>query len=256
MFALDTLEPAQKQCEQRLLLGQKRVAVCQIAEDGSLIEIVGEAASTSLEMKSRKRRAGDNGTTTAPLDGGEIDVFDNLPDVDFKKKKKSMKFADENLDPATAISKSLKFLCIRFSVLIGIHLLVIYPDLDNPNNEHVLMSSQPTHTAPQVSVFSDGLTVSNEKVFTFLIRAAYSLFLTYLCLPLLSLSSRDTEWRKQRMEFGRDTGTLKSSSTSQSDTRELDGVRFQEIFKHLVVTIYFPIPIEIVQGPCFTIVDP
>ena len=107
LFALDTLEPAHKQCEQRLLLGQKRVAVCQIAEDGSLIEIVGEAASTSLEMKSRKRRAGDNVTTTAPLDGGEMDVFDNLPDVDFKKKKKSMKFADENLDPATAISTCL-----------------------------------------------------------------------------------------------------------------------------------------------------
>ena len=41
---------------------------------------------------------------------------------------------------------------------------MVYPDIDNPDDEHVCIANQPTHTAPQVTVCADGLTVSNEKV--------------------------------------------------------------------------------------------
>lgn len=40
----------------------------------------------------------------------------------------------------------------------------IYPDIDNPNDMSVRMSREPTHTAPQVKLSSDGLTIFNEKV--------------------------------------------------------------------------------------------
>lgn len=121
---------------------------------------------------------------------------------------------------------------------------MIYPDLDNPKDEHVLMSSQPTHTAPQVSVFSDGLTVSNEKVY----------FAFVFWISLLSFD-RDTEWQKQLTGFGKGTGTLKWSSTNLLDTLELDGVKFQETYRLLADTTYFPTLTEIVLERCFTIVD-
>lgn len=91
--------------------------------------------------------------------GGEIDIFDRVEELDAhgKKKKRSLKFDEENIDPATAIS--------MFGQTALLFSLVIYPDIDNPTNEHVCMSDQPTHSAPQVTICSDGLTVSNEKVF-------------------------------------------------------------------------------------------
>jgi hypothetical protein len=40
---------------------------------------------------------------------------------------------------------------------------VLYPDVDNPRKP-VRISNQPWHTAPQIKVSGDGLTVSTEKV--------------------------------------------------------------------------------------------
>ena len=40
----------------------------------------------------------------------------------------------------------------------------IYPDIDNPKTE-VTMSRKPTHSAPQVKISDDGLTVQNDKVY-------------------------------------------------------------------------------------------
>ncbi|KAI8923827.1 hypothetical protein BC831DRAFT_513893 [Entophlyctis helioformis] len=49
---------------------------------------------------------------------------------------------EDDIDPATAI--------------------MIYPDVDNPRSR-VVISDEPTHTAPQVKVFDSGHSVSNEK---------------------------------------------------------------------------------------------
>jgi hypothetical protein len=42
-------------------------------------------------------------------------------------------------------------------------ILNIYPDIDNPIDGPVKMSIEATHSAPQVKISEDGLTVSNEK---------------------------------------------------------------------------------------------
>lgn len=41
--------------------------------------------------------------------------------------------------------------------------IVMYHDIDNNNYEFVTMSKQPTHTAPQVNVMTDGCTVTNTN---------------------------------------------------------------------------------------------
>ncbi|KAJ3322952.1 Set1/Ash2 histone methyltransferase complex subunit ASH2 [Boothiomyces sp. JEL0866] len=65
------------------------------------------------------------------------------PKQERKKKKTGFKLDDEFVNPATAI--------------------MIYPDIDNPVNEPVVISNVSTHTAPQLKVSADGLSVSNEK---------------------------------------------------------------------------------------------
>ncbi|KAJ3276318.1 Set1/Ash2 histone methyltransferase complex subunit ASH2 [Terramyces sp. JEL0728] len=65
------------------------------------------------------------------------------PKQERKKKKTGFKLDDEFVNPATAI--------------------MIYPDIDNPNNEPVVISNVSTHTAPQLKVGADRLTVSNDK---------------------------------------------------------------------------------------------
>jgi hypothetical protein len=91
LFALDTLESAHKQCEQPLL-NQKRIASFLIAGDGTLVDIE--------EGKPLRKRRND------VFAGGEIDIFDRVEELDAhgKKKKRSLKFDEENIDPATAIS--------------------------------------------------------------------------------------------------------------------------------------------------------
>ncbi|KAJ3309206.1 Set1/Ash2 histone methyltransferase complex subunit ASH2 [Boothiomyces sp. JEL0838] len=65
------------------------------------------------------------------------------PKQERKKKKTGFKLDEEFVNPATAI--------------------MIYPDIDNPLNEPVVLSNVSTHTAPQLKVSSDRLSVSNEK---------------------------------------------------------------------------------------------
>ena len=90
---------------------------------------------------------------------GLVDIFDDVVENAEKsaKGRRAIKYDDENVDPATAIS------IIEIFYLFNCR-QVLYPDLDNPDDEPVLMSSQITHTAPQMSVHSDGLTVINQKV--------------------------------------------------------------------------------------------
>ncbi|KAJ3301581.1 Set1/Ash2 histone methyltransferase complex subunit ASH2 [Kappamyces sp. JEL0829] len=138
----------------------KRPVAALLLSDGTLVEVQGE------QDKARGKRR----LETLGYDNLVEDIFEGVSEGDalahvaarssgglgHRKKKRlaaGFKFDEEYVDPATAISTTGDLTLD----------LVVYPDLDNVNDDPVVISKQPTHTAPQVVVFSDGLTVTNEK---------------------------------------------------------------------------------------------
>ena len=49
--------------------------------------------------------------------------------------------------------------------IVSDDIIMIYPDIENPIEGPVKMNRETTHSAPQVKISEDGLTVSNEKVY-------------------------------------------------------------------------------------------
>ncbi|KAJ3355231.1 transcription factor, contains a PHD finger motif [Entophlyctis luteolus] len=88
---------------------------------------------------------------------------------------------------------------------------LLYPDLNNPETGPVVLSTELTHSAPQMRISADGLTVFTDKA---------------------SLQSL------QRTGCMKDAGILKSHfARRRGDMPELDGRKSAVICKHLVVMI-------------------
>lgn len=69
---------------------------------------------------------------------------------------------------------------ISHSVQLPDDVIMLYPDIENPIEGPVKISREPTHTAPQVKIMDDGLTVMNEKGYR-MAKAAYGVWEGYWC---------------------------------------------------------------------------
>ncbi|KAL5033269.1 hypothetical protein BDV3_000273 [Batrachochytrium dendrobatidis] len=98
-------------------------------------------------QKSSKPKTGTTPMVKTESNSNWESVADNVSIKKVKRQARPKKqidadMQDEDIDPATAI--------------------MIYPDVDNPASD-VVMSHQPTHTAPQIKFSDGGRQVTNEK---------------------------------------------------------------------------------------------
>jgi hypothetical protein len=137
------------------LNGCERVISADILPDGIL--------SPHIKGAKKKGMSASSSVSNLFVEPLMLDVFEGITEAEadtqasaryammesssvaLRKKRRFFKYDDENFDHDDQ------------------NFLSIFPDLDNANDEPVVISTSPTHTAPQVKVFNDGLTLTNEK---------------------------------------------------------------------------------------------